>query len=37
MEIMSPSTEHESIAYYVGLLVAVFAEETGVGSPSIPG
>jgi Uma2 family endonuclease len=30
MEIMSPSTEHESIAYYVGLLVAVFAEETGV-------
>jgi Uma2 family endonuclease len=30
LEIMSPSTEHESIAYYVGLLVAVFAEETGV-------
>ena len=27
---MSPSTEHESIAYYVGLLVAVFAEEAGV-------
>lgn len=30
LEIMSPSTEHESIAYYVGLLVAVFAEEAGV-------
>ena len=30
LEIMSPSTEHESIAYYIGLLVAVFAEETGV-------
>ena len=29
LEIMSPSTEHESIAYYIGLLVAVFAEETG--------
>jgi Uma2 family endonuclease len=29
LEIMSPSTEHESIAYYVGLLVAVFAEEAG--------
>lgn len=28
LEIMSPSTEHESIAYYIGLLVAVFAEET---------
>jgi Uma2 family endonuclease len=25
LEIMSPSTEHESIAYYVGLLVAMFA------------
>ena len=30
MEIMSPSTEHESIAYYIGLLVAVFAEEAGI-------
>jgi Uma2 family endonuclease len=30
LEIMSPSTEHESIAYYIGLLVAVFAEEAGV-------
>jgi Uma2 family endonuclease len=30
LEIMSPSTEHESIAYYAGLLVAVFAEETGM-------
>jgi Uma2 family endonuclease len=30
LEIISPSTEHESIAYYVGLLVAVFAEEAGV-------
>jgi len=30
LEIMSPSTEHESIAYYIGLLVAVFAEEVGV-------
>jgi Uma2 family endonuclease len=30
LEIMSPSAEHESIAYYVGLLVAVFAEEAGV-------
>jgi Uma2 family endonuclease len=29
LEIMSPSTEHESIAYYIGLLVAVFAEEAG--------
>jgi Uma2 family endonuclease len=27
---MSPSAEHESIAYYIGLLVAVFAEEAGV-------
>lgn len=30
LEIMSPSTEHESIAYFIGLLVALFAEETGV-------
>jgi Uma2 family endonuclease len=30
LEIMSPSTAHESIAYYIGLLVAVFAEEAGV-------
>jgi Uma2 family endonuclease len=30
LEIMSPSTEHESIAYYIGLLVAMFAEESGV-------
>ena len=30
LEIMSPSTEHESIAYSLGLLVAVFAEEAGV-------
>jgi hypothetical protein len=30
LEIMSPSTEHESIAYYIGLLVAVFADEAGV-------
>ena len=37
LEIMSPSSEHESIAYFVGLLVAVLAEEKcvnayGVGS-----
>lgn len=31
LEIMSPSTEHESISYYVGLLVAVFAREGGFG------
>jgi len=30
LEIMSPSTEHESIAYYIGLLVAVFAEKASV-------
>ena len=30
LEIMSPSTEYESIAYYIGLLVALFAEEAGV-------
>jgi Uma2 family endonuclease len=30
LEIMSPSTEHESIAYYIGPLVALFAEEAGV-------
>lgn len=27
LEVMSPSTEHESAAYFLGLLVAVFAEE----------
>jgi Uma2 family endonuclease len=37
LEIMSPSSEHESVAYFVGLLVAVLAEEMrvnayGVGS-----
>jgi Uma2 family endonuclease len=37
LEIMSPSSEHEGVAYFVGLLVAVFAEEMrvnayGVGS-----
>jgi Uma2 family endonuclease len=37
LEIMSPSSEHESIAYFVALLVAVLAEEMrvnayGVGS-----
>ena len=31
LEIMSPSTEHESISYYVGLLVGVFAREGGFG------
>ena len=30
LEVMSPSSEHGSISYYIGLLVAVFAEETGV-------
>jgi Uma2 family endonuclease len=30
LEIMSPSTEHERIAYYAGLLVAMFAGEAGV-------
>lgn len=29
LEVMSPSSEHESISYYLGLLVALFAEETG--------
>lgn len=29
LEVMSPSSEHESISYYIGLLVAVIAEETG--------
>ncbi len=29
LEIMSPSSEHESVGYYIGLLVALFAEETG--------
>ena len=37
LEIMSPSSEHESVAYFVALLVAVLAEEMrvnayGVGS-----
>jgi Uma2 family endonuclease len=37
LEIMSPSSEHESIAYFIALLVAVLAEERrvnayGVGS-----
>lgn len=31
LEIMSPSAEHESLTYYVGLLVAMFARETGIG------
>lgn len=30
LEVVSPSSEHESVSYYIGLLVAVFAEETGV-------
>lgn len=30
LEIMSPSTEHESAAYFLELLVAVFAGEVGV-------
>ncbi len=30
LEVMSPSSEHESVSYYIGLLVAVVAEETGV-------
>lgn len=30
LEIMSPSTEHESAAYFLELLVAVLAEEAGV-------
>lgn len=30
LEVMSPSSEHESISYHVGLLVAVFAAEAGV-------
>jgi Uma2 family endonuclease len=30
LEIMSPSTEHESVAYFLGLLVALFAGVTGV-------
>ena len=32
LEIMSPSTEHESVAYLLGLLVALFAGETGVNA-----
>jgi Uma2 family endonuclease len=32
LEIMSPSTEHESVAYFLGLLVALFAGETGVNA-----
>ena len=30
LEVMSPSTEHGSAAYFLELLVAVFAEEVGV-------
>jgi len=30
LEIMSPSTEHESTAYFLELLVAVFSEEVGL-------
>lgn len=30
LEVMSPSSEHESISYYLGLLVAMFAEGTGI-------
>ena len=30
LEVMSPQAEHESTAYFLGLLVAVFAEEAGV-------
>lgn len=30
LEIMSPSTEHESVAYFLELLAAVFAEEVSV-------
>ncbi len=32
LEITSPSTEHESAAYFLELLVALFAEETGVNA-----
>lgn len=32
LEVISPSPEHESIGYYVGLLVAVLAEETDVNA-----
>src|SRR5215210_4955601 len=32
LEIMSPSTEHESISYFLGLLVALFAEEASVNA-----
>jgi Uma2 family endonuclease len=32
LEIMSPSTEHESVAHFLGLLVALFAGETGVNA-----
>jgi Uma2 family endonuclease len=32
LEIMSPSAEHESVAYFVPLLVAVLAEEIGVNA-----
>lgn len=30
LEVMSPSSEHESISYCLGLLVALVAEETGI-------
>jgi len=32
LEIMSPSSEHESVGYFVSLLVAVLAEEMGVNA-----
>ncbi len=32
LEIISPSAEHESAAYFLELLVALFAEETGVNA-----
>jgi Uma2 family endonuclease len=32
LEIISPSAEHESAAYFLKLLVALFAEETGVNA-----
>ncbi len=32
LEIISPSAEHESAAYFLELLVALFAEETGINA-----
>ena len=32
LEIMSPSSEHESVAYFIALLVAVLTEEMGVNA-----